>query len=117
MVGQLYFDITGVPLETALAVAFIEHSTAVGWKYRMIDEQYTLVLHWNNYAKDDINPFPAPLRREEVLPIVGKWLSEAEYGEEPDGDGHAEKSHRIFSLQNSGSAFVAIQPVWLYYGK
>lgn len=91
MSDSFRFDITGAPLEVSLAVAFSLHDAAIGWRYRMLNDRYTLVLYWYNRGIDNVNPFPSPLTVKEVLPIVEKWLKEAKYEEEPDHDGCNER--------------------------
>lgn len=56
------------------------------------------------------------------MTAVRAWLEAVEYGPEPNHDGDNKKGWRVFNERYSHvsglwQAFVAIEPVWLEYGK
>lgn len=136
MSDNFRFDMTGVDLGLALQVAFSQHRSAMGWQVEAVlrDEKQAipggewganqakerLVLYW---AKDNgATPFMSPLGRDEIRPMIESWLKEADYGAEPDHDGDNEKGCRVYNeswghVGGQWAAFVAIEPVWLLYGK
>ena len=120
--GDIFrIDVTGADVEACLGLAM--HATnggkVVGWSVNHTLRR--LVLY--SYASDKMIPFPAPFQNAyEVAVIVKRWLGNVEYPREPDTDGHNERGWRIFNEQYSRvgdewEAFVAIEPVWLTYGK
>ena len=133
------FDMTGVPLELGLQVAFSDHKTAVGWadwpRQEVLphDTRITprLVLFWAhpksrieqwNGDAVEYNKFPTALSWEECLPLVKQWLKSCEYGQQPDHDGDNGKGWRVYNeswtqVGDRWEAFVAIEPEWIWYGK
>lgn len=71
----------------------------------------------------EVNAFPGKgIGHEAVWPFIEAWLKEADYGSQPDTDGHNSKGWRIFNegwghVCGMWQAFVAIEPEWLTYGK
>lgn len=119
---SLSFDITGVPLEVALAVPFSDsalgHSLIRGWSFAVNGD---LILHWHcDNLKS--NPLPAPMDLKQTVSFVENWLKTADYGPEPDTDGSTGKSARVYCAQwntngYDSSAYIAVSPEWLIYGK
>lgn len=129
--NHLSFDITGAPLEIALAVPFktpvFGYPKAQAWSVDMDGKR--MVLYWvaakDGEMRDEVrvHPLPAPMALEQVASFVESWLATVDYGPEPDTDGSTEKSSRVY-CQNWGNinghgwgSFVAIEPEWLVYGK
>lgn len=134
MSDNFHFDLTGVPLDKCLAIAFGPHSKAVGWAeipanpenhsheavWGASKGQRRLVLFWAEH--DQMSKLPAPMTAEQVEPFVKAWLGAADYGRQPDHDGDNGKGWRVYNeawghVAGSWEAFVAIEPVWLMYGK
>lgn len=122
MADNFHFDMTGVPLEKALDIAFGQYSKAVG--YRVENDPCRLILYWVARANgDDVIPFPAPMDAEASVMFVKAWLKHtAKYGSQPDHDGDNKRGCRVYNetwgnVGRDYRAFVAIEPVWLMYGK
>lgn len=111
------FDLVDIPLALSLEVAFSSHKTAWGYS----TEGNKFVLYWTDHP--DATPFPVPLGKEGVLPMIEAWLeSAADYGKSPDLDGNSEKSHRVSCdtwghVDSRWQAFARIEPAWAMYGK
>lgn len=123
MSDNFHFDLTGVSIEKALEIAFQQHSKAVAWAVVPLkegSERTRLILFWTNHS--EATPLPAPMDCAAAVPFVKSWLSAADYGREPDHDGDNGKGCRIYNeawthINGMWQAFVAIEPVWLEYGK
>lgn len=133
MSDNFHFDLTGVSMERAMGVAFSQHPKgAVGWREMPVGDRaeeavggankskLRLVLFWIMDA--DVVPFPAQMDAESCTPFVKAWLGAADYGTQPDQDGDNEKGFRAYNevwghVARRYQAFVAIEPVWLMYGK
>jgi len=116
----LQFDITGADLASALRIPFdaggFGHQHVRAWSR----DGDRLILHWNE--NPEATPLPGPLGFDAALAFVEAWLQTADYGPEPDTDGSAEKSCRVYNerwsrIGNNDYAFVAIEPAWMVYGK
>lgn len=102
----------------SLAVAFTAHQKAYGY----YADKEVFILFWTEAPK--ATPFPAPLTKEEVAPLIKSWLENvADFGRAPDCDGDAERSW-IFDtgpwghIQEFGwQSFARIRPAWALYGK
>lgn len=78
-----------------------------------------VLLRWH---EGDAHPLPAPLDDEGATVLVRRWLDAADYGNEPDIDGSAEKGWRVFNeswghVHSYRSAICGIRPAWALYGK
>lgn len=141
MPDNFHFDLTGVPLDTCLKIAFdsTPGKKAVAWA---VQEAFTadpnkswekssrrrLILFWHENAKKDggdcdVQMLPAPMDVEAAVPFVKSWLRAENYGGQPDHDGDNGQGWRVYNeawtkIERAGSySFVAIEPVWLMYGK
>jgi len=81
----------------------------------------TLILLW--YDEHDARELPYALDLAGGVAFVRGWLAhKADYGPEPDHDGHNKRGWRIFT-ENWGHvaghvyAIVGVQPAWAMYGK
>lgn len=135
MSDNFHFDLTGVPLEKCLDIAFGGSASkrATHWLVQGPDEgkQYPhtkhgtrLLLAWVDPkgTGGDWIPFPAPLTAEQAVETVKSWLNTADYGNQPDHDGDNGRGWRIYNeswghVDGMWQAFVAIEPAWLMYGK
>lgn len=127
MSDNFHFDLTGVDLKRALAIAFQGASggKAIGWadllfKPNGSGERHRLVLFWTKH--DAMTALPAPMNAEEAESFVKAWLGAADYGSQPDHDGDNSKGWRVYNeawghVAGMYQAFVAIEPTWLMYGK
>jgi hypothetical protein len=136
MADNFHFDLTGVPLDKSLEIAFMgaPGNRTYGWAEIPVDPTNKsheavwgasktgkrLVFYWSTTV--NMNPFPAPLSYEDVVPFVKAWLKAADYGQQPDQDGDNGKGCRVYNeawghVAGDHYAFVAIEPVWLMYGK
>jgi hypothetical protein len=120
------FDLTGVPLEKSMEIAFLGSSNrkAVGWTEEDMEGGVPrLILYWTETDKShDMTRFPAPLDAAAVVAVVRHWLGAVKYAPEPDPDGDNSKGCRVHNeawgrVGGRWQAFVAIEPVWLEYGK
>jgi hypothetical protein len=120
MSDSFHFDLTGVPLEKCMEIAFAGSPSrkAVGWTEEDMECGVPhLRLYWSD-TSIAIGRFPAPLDAEAVVAVVKDWLTGAAYGPEPDTDGHCKKGWRVCSPgYQPWQSFVVIEPVWLVYGK
>jgi hypothetical protein len=76
------------------------------------------------YASDKAQTlFPSPISLDRAAEIAFDWLATQEYGPEPDHDGDNERGWRLFRdrwghIDGLGySAFVAVEPCWIEFGK
>ncbi len=124
MADNYRFDLTGVKLETAMEIAFenAPGRKAVAWAVLQNEDDTgkRLVLFWN---KDPLaTPLPSEMSVATAVEFVKDWLVAQNYGREPDHDGSNRKGCRIYNeawghVAKSHYAFVAIEPVWMMYGK
>lgn len=120
MSDSLHFDLTGVPLAQCFDIAFTAapKQQAAGWLESDTENGHPrLTLFWtDNHI--DIARFPAPLGAEAAVHVVAAWLDQVKYGPRPNTDGSTKKGWRVCSPGfQPWQAFVAIEPVWLVYGK
>ena len=100
-----------------------DNTTAKGWRKSL---KHGLILY--AYENGDINLFPNPLTAEEVFPIVKKYLKSGEdvelddWDKDADHDGSNGQGWRVYCedwghIGSDHSAFAAIKPVYIWYGK
>lgn len=85
-----------------------------------VDGTPTLILCWHEDKGTIALPFP--LDEEGAEYWIQQWLKNADYGPEPDHDGHNKPGWRAFctswgQVGDRQYAFLAIQPEWACYGK
>lgn len=122
MSDSFCFDITDAPLDKSLEVAFSHCSKIVGWTAMKLKSTDNVALVFYRTQATGVNTFPCPIGLKEVQPIIEQWLEQAEYGEEPDTDGHCTKGHRVFCenwghVDGQWEALFAVEPVWMMHGK
>lgn len=127
------FDITSeghAALRHALAIPFYTAGVRAthylmttipnGYEGRWARDIPTLALY--NRAAPKALVLPFTLGHDGATEFVNSWLSQVDYGPEPDHDGSNGKGFRVFTgkwgeVHGSDGAFVAIQPKWAEYGK
>lgn len=90
-----------------------------------IDGRTALVLRWTTEEKISENGpinLPSKFDAKGSADIAQRWLSEQDFGREPDHDGHNEKGWRIVTgnwghVCGDRYAICAILPWWAAYGK
>ena len=136
MSDNFHFDLTDVPLDLCLRVAFGSRPTkAIGWaEYPVKDEGVVPAKVWGAGAgtpgrlvlfrasHSSMVPFPSPMDALQVEPMVRSWLEQAAYGPQPDHDGDNREGWRVYNeawshVAGLWEAFVAIEPIWLLLGK
>lgn len=126
------FDMQGtIPkLGSFLSVAYQEfYGSAKQARFYSVQEREgqppRLILFWGgDNPPKDVHPIFA-MNPGASQGFVRAWidsLDPSEAGEEPDTDGSTEIGVRVYNekwgqVANSPYAFVAIEPVWLVYGK
>ncbi len=118
IVDNFRIDITSdKSIGDAMKLAFGGYKHAVGYR---IDAEKGMIFYWS--ISKNMTPFPFKMDAEGAAHFVLRWLKEADYGQEPDHDGHNGRGWRLYNedwghISNEWQAFVAIQPVWAMYGK
>lgn len=98
-----------------------------GWELRPIARRDPavprMVLFWSDFdSKSVIQKLPAPMTAAEAAPFIKSWLATVSAGSQPDHDGDNEVGVRVYNeawthIGSWHSAFCAVEPVWLMYGK
>lgn len=82
-----------------------------------VDAEKGLILYWlTGNPVPDATILPFPMTMQDAAVFTAGWLEYAEYGKEPDHDGHNQKGWRVYTGATYGS-IMAVQPVWALYGK
>jgi hypothetical protein len=82
-----------------------------------------LVFFWTNRPNQaDYIALPFKMDAAGAADFAARWLSEADYGREPDHDGDNGKGWRAYSegwghVDSDYAAFIAVSPRWAMYGK
>lgn len=84
------------------------------------DGSQTLILLW--HEEQNATPLPYPLTLDKAISFVADWLSQADYGSQPDHDGSNGKGWRLFTndwghVAGHHYGIVGVQPAWAMYGK
>lgn len=84
------------------------------------DGTQTLVLLWHD--ERDATKLPYPLTLDKAITFAADWLTEADYGSEPDHDGDNQRGWRAFTdgwghVVGHHCGIIGIQPAWAMYGK
>lgn len=90
-----------------------------------IDGRTALVLRWTTAEKISENGpinLPSKFDAKGSADIAQRWLSEQDFGREPDHDGHNQKGWRVVTgnwghVCGDRYAICAILPWWAAYGK
>ena len=98
------------------AMTFFRHSKVTG--YRVDGKR--LILYWTK--SDKATPMLYEMTLPQAAEFVLGWLSNQDYGREPDHDGDNGKGWRLYNeawghIGTEYQAFVAVEPVWAWYGK
>jgi hypothetical protein len=116
---NFHIDITSegeAHLRAALDIAFRGQRHAIGYYVK----DGTLIFCWAEHKEAIKLPFKMDSKRATDFTVA--WLSEVDYGKQPDHDGDNGKGWRVFNeawghVGGYWQAFVAIQPQWAMYGK
>lgn len=105
---------------------------AKGWR---IDKKYGFILFsyipTYTYTGKNINEFPIPLSAEAICPIIKEYLKNKEtwenvefedWDKDLDHDGSNGKGWRVYCenwghIDSESSAFIAIKPAYMWFGK
>lgn len=106
-----------VALRLAVELFYAERHKVVAYR---ISKESGLVLYWSEHKDATTLPFKYDI--EDTIRLISKWLSEQDYGPEPDHDGHKGKGFRIYNCQyghvdDHWQAMMAVQPEWAEFGK
>jgi hypothetical protein len=118
-VDNLRVDVTSEGRELlALVLALFGRRHAEGYKL----DGKRFVLYWSLTSTAAVTPFPFKMTIPQLADFVLGWLSEADYGPEPDHDGDNGKGWRCYNegwghIGGEWQAFAAVEPVWAMYGK
>jgi hypothetical protein len=116
------FDISGAPLEQALALAFLQNSKVIGWRVQERDgKPPRLILY--KYETPGISLAPAPLSADAVTALVQQWVDTVEWNpRHPWRDVVTSRGCRVYNeewghVDGQWQAFCAIEPYQLWHGK
>lgn len=116
--GLVEFDIAAeADLESALKLAFQWPKTVTHYRLEEVRPGVPRMILGQSYM-DGAIPFPAKFGPEAIQSVIIGFLQNANYGIQPDCDGHNSKGWR---LHNRGLGFhgaeMAIEPFWVEYHK
>jgi len=131
MTGYYEFDLTGVPLDLALAVAYGDPFgrtgrtdrpiVATGYQVMPMAEGGEQVLIYRSTGlPPGATPFLAGLDASGLQAMLEAWLPEAAHPPSPDIDGSVELSWRVRSrphTHDGGIPLCVVEPAWLEYHK
>lgn len=136
MSDNFHFDLTGVPMDAAVAIATQHNAKAVAWRveevqadgeqdlttaYGAAEKRPRLILYWVKPSNKSAHSLP-PISQKALPGFIESWLESIDYGPSPDIDGSVKKGFRMYNeawghVAEEWEAFVAVEPVWLMYGK
>jgi hypothetical protein len=128
-----HIDITSEGKETlaaALTIALRHAAGGAAEGFRVLPplkkgEPPTLLLYWHvpdDQRKDPVQRFGFKMKFDALLAFIREWLSQQDYGPEPDHDGSNGKGWRVYNeawthVAGDNYAFLGVQPSWAWYGK
>lgn len=122
MSDNFRFDIAGASLSAALGIATTHYSRVKGWRVETLEgKPPRLILYWTE-AKN-ATPLPAPLEGEAIVTFVRAWLdatkasTDTMWHDVETGQGNRVYNEDWGHIGSDHSAFVAIEPYLLLYGK
>ena len=107
-------------LKIALTLGLSDHK-AIGYLIDTKDNNPRMVFFWSEHPK--MTPFPGKTTPEFLASFIDMWLQNAEYGNEPDHDGHNDRGWYMYTESwgqindYDWKSFLAIEPHWIMYGK
>lgn len=114
--------INGRSLERLKSVFNLVHGfPAYGYAVAPGPHQYMVFFKYEN--TENMTPFPTKLSADRCAEIAFEWLSQQQYPQEPDHDGHNEEGWLVWNdgwgqIDGYGySSFIAIEPMWIMFGK
>lgn len=139
MSDNFHFDLTGVSLEKCMDIACqvsekYRGKMTIGWSevpvavenqgaegiWGASQGKSRLILFWA--GSNTMTKVPSPMNVGAIVPFIKSWLEAQDYGKQPNHDGDNGKGWRVYNeswghVAGIWEAFVAIEPVWLLYGK
>jgi hypothetical protein len=118
---NFHIDITSKgPLAAAMAIAFGNGPNMRAVGYRLSLEKGLIFYQYDSSKR--MTPLPFKLDAAGAADFATRWLAEADYGPEPDHDGHNSKGWRLYCedwghVDGEYQAFVAVKPAWAMHGK
>jgi hypothetical protein len=104
----------------AMKIAFRdEHTRAVAYR---VDAARGLIFYQYPSKREGVVALPFKLDHADAAHFAKRWLSEQDYGREPDHDGDNERGWRLYNedwghIASEHETFVAVKPAWAMYGK
>jgi hypothetical protein len=124
---NFHFDMTCQGRETlsaAMRLAFSQHSKATHYAIREADDKKPrrIVFFWAESVAKGAAPFPFKMDAEGCADFAWRWLSEVDFGSEPDHDGDNGKGWRVYNegwghVDGEWAGIIAVAPEWAMYGK
>jgi len=108
------------------AVEGITNEMTGGWLYNNYPRPKRMVfLQHNDHGNKDLGDqvaFPFVMDAVGAADFARRWLSQVDYGREPDHDGDNAKGWKLYNeewgrVDSDSSAVIAVAPVWAMYGK
>lgn len=92
---------------------------------KSVDGRTAIILRWTKAEKlseDGPLNLPFKLDAKGAADFAQRWLTEQDFGREPDHDGHNKKGWRVITgnwgfVGNDRQAVCAVLPWWAAYGK
>jgi hypothetical protein len=111
-------------LESALKLAFDQEGTKTAWGWK-VNHDYGIILC--TYSTSGFTPFLTPMSSDTTTSTIWDWLCDQdvddfkldEWEEDCDHDGTNDKGWRVYTdtWGDVDEGFIAIKPVYLWYGK
>lgn len=121
MADNFYINVISIGRESlglAFEMAFKSgRNSVVGYK---VIPNKGLVYYWSDAHGCTKLPFTLDLTG--ATDFAERWLAEQDYGREPDHDGDNKRGWQVYNeawnrVGDEYSAFVAVRPMWIEYGK
>ncbi len=116
---NLHVSVTSEGADALLAtLRLFNQKAACGYRV----EQKRIIFYWAAADRKDYHQFPFRMTIEQVAQFALTWLSQADYGKEPDHDGDNGKGWKCYCegwghVASEYQAFAAVEPAWAMYGK
>lgn len=94
------------------------------WQHNQYPRPLRMVFfnHYEIKPEDGKVAFPFKMDADGAADFARRWLSQTEYGHEPDHDGDNGKGWRLYNegwghIDGDNYGVIAVAPVWAMYGK